>query len=44
MEGGVPEGFHLAWPANPKGEESQVDSTLVAGHPPSKERWESHLE
>ena len=32
-EGGVPEGLHLAWPANPKGEESQVDSPRGAGHP-----------
>ena len=33
MEGGVPEGLHLARPVNPKGVESQVDSTKVAGHP-----------
>ena len=35
MESGVPEGLHLAWPANPKGEESKVDSPRVAGQPPS---------
>ena len=36
MESRVQEGLHLAWPANPKGEESKVDSPRVAGQPTSR--------